>query len=83
MSQRISKTQCIAVYEIEENFFDELTESGLINVIQSDEDLYLEYDELDLLERFTYLHYDLEINVAGLEVINRLLTQIKELQKHS
>ncbi|HTO15826.1 MAG TPA: chaperone modulator CbpM [Edaphocola sp.] len=83
MSQRISKTQCIAVYEIEENFFDALIESGLINVIQSEEEFYLEYDELDLLERFTYLHYDLEINVAGLEVIDRLLAQIKELQKHS
>ncbi len=81
MSHSISRTQCIAAYHLEADFFDALCESELIRVVQSEDDWYLDEDDLDILERYAYLHYDLEINVAGLEVIDRLLRQIEDLQQ--
>ena len=35
---------------------------------------------LSAFERFTNWHYDLDVNMAGLEIIHRLLQQIEELK---
>ena len=42
---------------------------------------YLMFDELSNFEKFTTWHYDLEVNLAGLEVIHHLLHQIEKLQQ--
>ena len=39
------------------------------------------FDELSNFEKFTTWHYDLEVNLAGLEVIHHLLHQIEKLQQ--
>lgn len=83
MMQRISRTECISIYKIEIHFFDALADAGLIAVIQEADEFYVEYEELTILERYVNLHYDLDINVAGLEVIARLLNDIKDLQQEN
>lgn len=83
MITRISRTEIISIYNIEYNFFDELTAAGLLEVEQDQDDLYLAIDHLHRLERYANLHYDLDINIPGIEVIDRLLKQLKELEEEN
>ncbi len=83
MIQRISRTECVALYKIEIHFFDALADAGLIVVEQENEEFYVDYEELNMLERYANLHYDLDINVAGIEVIARLLNNVKALQEEN
>lgn len=80
MNQRISRTQIIAIYDIEVSFFDELATAGLLHVEQEQDDMFLAVEHLHRLEKFANLYYDLEINIPGIEVIDRLLAQLKDLQ---
>ncbi len=80
MSQRISREELVTLYNIEITFFDELEESGLLKTETEDEVKYLYYDDLPAFERFVNWHYDLEVNLPGLEVISHLLEQIEMLQ---
>ena len=80
MSDRISREELVRVYNIEISFFDSLEESGLLQTQYENEVKYLLYEELPAFERFANWHYDLEINLPGLEVIHRLLSKMEELQ---
>ena len=80
MSQRISREELVTLYNIELTFFDELEESGLLKTETEDEVKYLYYEDLPAFERFVNWHYDLEVNLPGLEVISHLLHQIETLQ---
>ncbi|UWX60943.1 chaperone modulator CbpM [Chryseobacterium oranimense] len=83
MSERISREELVKIYNIEITFFDELVDVGLLNVETENEIRYLLYDDLPVFERFTNWHYDLEINLPGLEVINDMLLRIKHLKKEN
>ena len=80
MSDRISREELVRIYDIEITFFDSLEESGLLKTENDNEVKYLLYDELPAFERFANWHYDLEINLPGLEVIHRLLNKMEALQ---
>lgn len=83
MSNRMSRTECVALYDIDLNFFDALATSGLLKVVEERQELYISYEDLDDLERYATMYYDLEINVAGLEVIARLLDDIRSIQEEN
>ncbi|TXF79575.1 chaperone modulator CbpM [Chryseobacterium sp.] len=80
MSDRISREELVKIYNIEITFFDELEESGLLKTEKEGEVKYLFYDELPAFERFVNWHYDLEVNLPGLEIIHRLLSQLEQLR---
>lgn len=80
MSERISREELVRIYNIEITFFDSLEEAGLLQIETENEIKYLQYDELSTFERMMNWHYDLEVNLAGLEVINHLLKKIETLQ---
>ena len=80
MKDRISREDIVRLYNIEITFFDDLESSGLIETEVIDKTTYLHYDQLSAFERFTNWHYDLDVNMAGLEIIHRLLQQIEELK---
>lgn len=83
MSDRISREELVKIYNIEITFFDSLEEAGLLKIETENEIKYLHYDELSNFEKFTNWHYDLEVNLAGLEVISHLLNKIEKLQQKS
>ncbi|MFK8274082.1 chaperone modulator CbpM [Capnocytophaga cynodegmi] len=83
MEGRISREEIIRIYNIEVTFFDELEACGLIQTEVIDEVIYLNYEQLPNFERFTNWYYDLEVNMPGLEIINRLLNQIQSLQQEN
>jgi len=83
MSERISREELVKIYNIEITFFDELVNSGLITIQTENEIRYLTYDDLPNFERLTNWHYDLEINLPGLEVIHEMLKKINDLRQRN
>ncbi len=83
MNERISREELVRIYNVEITFFDSLEEAGLLKTETENNIKYLMFDELSNFEKLTNWHYDLEINLAGLEVINNLLQKIKMLQATS
>ncbi|MEC5158318.1 chaperone modulator CbpM [Chryseobacterium sp. MP_3.2] len=80
MSNRISREKLVEIYGIEINFFNALQDSGLVKTESENQITYLLFEELPAFEKFTNWHYDLEVNLAGLEVLNHLLQKIDDLQ---
>lgn len=76
----ISVTQCCTYYNIEISFVQQLDEYGLIRLRHSDNDAFVAYEQLADLERYMRLHYELEINMAGIEAITHLLSRVQDLQ---
>ncbi len=69
------------LYEVPTSFVDSLNQFELIHLTAIDDELYIENEELPVIEKFIRLHYDLDINVEGLDVINNLLQKIDTLKK--
>ncbi len=80
MNDKISREEIVRIYNIEITFLDSLEDSGLLHPEMEDEIKYILYDELPALERFANWHYDMDVNMPGLEVIHHLLLKIEKLQ---
>nr|WP_314497380.1 chaperone modulator CbpM [uncultured Chryseobacterium sp.] len=81
MDERISREELVKIYNIEITFFDELVNSGLLNIQTDNEIRYLMYEDLHMFEKLTNWHYDLEINLPGLEVIHQMLRKMEGLKQ--
>lgn len=75
------KQFCI-YHEIENKFITELHNYGLVQIIVLEEDEYLQPEQLPAVEKMIRLHYDLKINLEGLDVIANLLDKIEALQQN-
>lgn len=67
-------------HHLEHSFINSLAEYGLIHTVVIEEDEYIEREQLRDLERMMRLHYDLEINLQGIDAINNLLEKVSHLQ---
>ena len=76
----ISREECVRVYKVDIAFFNDLVEAGLIETIVRKDTLYLPYDKLAHFEKLVTWHYDLEINIPGMEVICQLLEKMERLR---
>lgn len=83
MSERISREELVRIYNIEITFFDDLVEYGLLNIQVEDNTHYLMYEDLPDFEKFANWHYDLEINLPGLEVIHNMLKKLEALKRRN
>lgn len=68
-------------YNVEFSFINALKESGLINIVVVEESNYLSIEDLKELEKLIRLHYELGINLEGIDVISNLLNQLEDLQQ--
>ncbi|HUZ61999.1 MAG TPA: chaperone modulator CbpM [Hanamia sp.] len=75
-----AKDFCI-YHNIEYSFISSLEESGLISITSVEHSSYIPADEIQKLEKFVRLHYDLDINLEGIETINHLLEKIEDMQR--
>ena len=83
MSERISREDLVKIYNIEITFFDSLEESGLLKTEIQDDVKYVLYEELPAFERFANWHYDLDVNLPGVEVIHHLLQKMERLREEN
>ena len=65
-------------HDIHDSFLHELQEIGLVQIVSVHKSYYIEQDYLPKLEQIIRFHRDLHINVEGVDVILRLLDQIRE-----
>jgi chaperone modulatory protein CbpM len=70
---------CIS-HNIEISFISSLHENGLIDVATIDETVYIYPNQLPQLEKISRMHYELGINLEGIETITYLLDRIDEMQ---
>ena len=78
--KKITYTECLQIYQVEETFLNQLVSSGLIEIVIEEEDCYIEYDYLQEIEQFVRWHYELEINMEGIEALHHMLQQVQQLQ---
>jgi hypothetical protein len=68
------------VYQVEASFLNSLQEYGLIEVAVVEERKVIAMSRIQELEKFIHLHYDLDINIPGIEAIRHLLERVNSLQ---
>ena len=68
-------------YEVPESFIDSLYEFELIEIVHEDDTKCLSLAQINTLEKLMRLHYDLNINLEGIQAIHNLLNQVETLQE--
>jgi MerR HTH family regulatory protein len=82
----MTKEEMVAAYEfcishnVEVSFLHSLGESGLLEITTIEETAFINKDHLPELEKLVRWHYDMDINLEGIETIHHLLQQIKTMQ---
>ena len=74
--------QFCVYHEIENTFITELHNYGLVEIIIQEEDEYLQPGQLPAIEKMIRMHYDLKINLEGIDAIYHLLNKIEALQQN-
>lgn len=70
---------CVS-HNIEVSFINSLSEMGLIEMTTMEERCFIDVNQVSLVERMVRMHYDLNINLEGIDAITHLLTKVEELQ---
>lgn len=73
---------CIT-HSVELAFIESLQQYGLVELTTIKEETYLQEQQLAELEKFVRMHYDLDINIEGIEAISHLLKKIQEVQERN
>ena len=68
-------------YKVEYAFISSLQQHGLIEITTIDEHSFIDHDHLKNVEKLVRLHYDLDINLEGIEAITYLLNRVKNMQE--
>ena len=71
------------MYQIPDTFFEDLQAYELIPTQQETGMPAIDENHLPELEKIMRLHFDLHINMEGIDVIYRLLSQIEALQNEN
>lgn len=74
--------QFCVYHEIENTFITELNNYGLVEIIIQEEEEYLQPEQLPAIEKMIRMHYDLKINLEGIDAIYHLLNKIETLQQN-
>ena len=73
--------KCCSNLEVEFSFINSLNDFGLIEIIVLEDKKYISNEQLKNLERAVHFHFELNINIEGIEVIYNLLKQIDDLRQ--
>jgi hypothetical protein len=76
----ISADEFCTQYNIELSFISLLHENGLIEVTTVEQTKFIPEERIPELEKMIRLHYELDINLEGIEVITHLLQKIESMQ---
>jgi hypothetical protein len=77
----ISASEFCASHHIEVSFIESLAQHGLVNITTMGDQLVIPDTQLPSLEKMVRLHYDLDINLEGIETVLHLLERIEALQQ--
>lgn len=68
-------------YKVDFAFIEALHEVGLVEIVPVNENRFLQEQHLTEIEKMIRLHYDLDINIAGIDAIANLLKRMDSLQQ--
>jgi phenylalanine-4-hydroxylase len=77
----ISVEEFCTHYKVESSFIHSLEAYGLIKITAIEQTHYLIKDQIRDLEKIIRMHYELDINIEGIEAISHLLQRIETLQE--
>jgi len=77
----ISVQQFCIHYNIPESFIDSLSNFELIELVEMDSDKHIYFEDINRIEMLIRIHYELNVNYEGLDIINNLLNEINSLQE--
>jgi hypothetical protein len=66
-------------HNIEVSFIGSLQQTGLIEFTTIEETKYLEVEQLREIEKYIRFHYDMDINIEGIETISHMLKRINTM----
>jgi hypothetical protein len=70
-------------HEIEVSFIESLQQYGLVEITTIENKTYLKEQQLHEVEKMVRLHYDLDINLEGIEAIAHLLEKLRNAEERS
>jgi hypothetical protein len=68
-------------HNIEMGFIYSLQEYGLLEMVNREETIFISTDQLSELEKLIRMHYELDINLEGMDVICHLLKRLEAAQQ--
>lgn len=77
----ISADEFCVHHNIEFSFIKTLCEFGLLETVTLNNINYIPGNQLNKLERILRLHYELDINMEGIDTIDHLLQRMDYLQR--
>ncbi len=77
----ISIQQVCKQYSVPMAFINALNDYELVEIIVTKNENYLKITQLQEVEKMMRLHYDLDINLEGIDAIYNLLKQVEILQE--
>ena len=76
----ISVSKFCINYDIPQQFIDSLSKYDLVEIIEVETTKHIHIDDISRIERLMRIHFDLDVNFEGLDIINNLIDQINTLQ---
>lgn len=70
-----------AFHQVELSFIRQLHDSGLIGITIREGSVFLPSSDLPELEKWVRLHYEMDINLEGIEAISHLLQRLHRMQE--
>jgi hypothetical protein len=77
----IPATDFCSHHQVEVSFIQTLQDYGLIELKVVEGTGFINAEELTEVERLKRLHYDLQINMEGLDAVRNLLQQMQNIQQ--
>ena len=78
--EMVAASEFCRSHNVEISFLYSLSESGLLEITNVEETVFISQEQLPELEKLVRLHYDMDINLEGIEAIHHLLQQMKTMQ---
>ncbi|WP_055434742.1 chaperone modulator CbpM [Lacinutrix algicola] len=76
----ISITTFCSHYNVPATFIDDLQDYELIEIVVSDDINYIKITQINEVEKMMRLHFDLNINLEGLDAVYNLLERVESMQ---
>ena|ERR1700757_2932378 len=76
----IDAAQFCVYHNVSISFIHSLHQSGLLDIVVTEETVFIPAGQLQQLEKLSRLHYEMDINLEGIETIAYLLEKMNRLQ---
>ncbi len=77
----VPATEFCTYHNIELSFIYLLQDFGLITTVNINQKIFVPLDELKKLEKMVRLHYEMDINLEGIQTITYLLEKLNLMQQ--